>query len=350
MKIEKSKCLRVPLRETEKVRKILIIKDLINNNFKLIKKGNFVYFPVYNFVNEFRNYKICKREFEKKDKKIKSFKDITKISNTFKSQLPQSFDIIGNILLIKLPSDLLNFKKEIGNALLETHKNINTVCLTYPVSGELRTRKIEVISGVKKTETIHKEYGLEFFLDIKKTYFSPRLSSERKRITDMVKSNETIVDMFAGIAPFSIMIAKYQNPKIIYAIDKNKYAIKFAKENIKRNKVLDKVETICADSKKIISIMEKKGKKADRIIMNLPFSANLFFKYALGIIGKKAVIHYYDIVKENNIDKKIEELKKIAKDYHFILSNLDIRKIKTYAPREFYIGIDITAKRINMPM
>ena len=60
---------------------------------------------------------------------------------------------------------------------------------------------------------------------LKETYFSPRLANERKRITSLVKPGETVVDMFAGVAPFSIMIAKYANPKIIYAIDKNKDAI-----------------------------------------------------------------------------------------------------------------------------
>ena len=80
--------------------------------------------------------------------------------------------------------------------------------------------------------------------------------------------------MFAGVAPFSIMMAKYADPEIVYAIDKNKEALKYAKQNIKRNNVLDRVEVINADAKEVPNILQK---KADRIIMNLPLSSHLFF-------------------------------------------------------------------------
>jgi tRNA (guanine37-N1)-methyltransferase len=151
--------------------------------------------------------------------------------------------------------------------------------------------------------------------------------------------------MFTGVAPFSIMLAKYSNPKIIYALDKNPYAVKYAKINIKNNKVLDKIQVIKADAKNSSNIIKE---KVDRIIMNLPFSAYKFFKYALNIANNKCVIFYYDILKEEEIDKRVGFLKKIAFDKGFILESLDIHKIKTYAPREFYIGIDITAKKMPM--
>jgi tRNA (guanine37-N1)-methyltransferase len=155
--------------------------------------------------------------------------------------------------------------------------------------------------------------------------------------------------MFAGVAPFSIMIAKYANPKIVYAIDKNEYAVKFAKQNIKNNNVLDKIEVIHADAKEIYRILNQKNAKVDRVIMNLPFSAHSFFTNALGIIGNNGVIHYYDIQKEEKIHERINKLKKTAKESRATLKNLNVRKIKTYAPREFYIGLDITVRK-NTPM
>jgi tRNA (guanine37-N1)-methyltransferase len=138
------------------------------------------------------------------------------------------------------------------------------------------------------------------------------------------------------------MIASYSNPKIVYAIDKNKFAIDFLKQNIKKNNVLDKVEALNIDSK---DIHKNISCKADRIIMNLPFSAYNFFKYALKIANKICVIHYYDILSDDKIQNRIKDLKKIAINSGFVLSNLDVRKIKTYAPREYYIGIDIIARK-----
>jgi tRNA (guanine37-N1)-methyltransferase len=279
--------------------------------------------------------------------KPKSYKEIINIPKNLMKELPSSFDVIGEILLIKIKDNLLQYKKEIAEALLQIHKNIRTVCLIYPVSGELRTRKLEIIGGESSTETIHKEYGLNFFVDVEKTYFSSRLANERLRISKIVKTGETIIDMFTGVAPFSIMIVKFANPKIIYAFDVNKKAIGLAKKNVKINKALDKIELIVADSKNAPEILHNKKVRADRILMNLPFSAFEFFPSALQIIADQGIIHYYEILNEEDISHRINDLKDKAKDCKIKLSKINFRKIKSYSPREFYIAFDITAKRVK---
>lgn len=276
----------------------------------------------------------------------KNYKEIAKIPKSLIKELPTSYDFIGDIILIKLRDNLLPYKNEIGLALLKSIKHSKTVCLIEPVKGELRTRNLEIIAGEEKTITTHKEYGLKFELDVSKVYFSSRLATERKRITDLVEEDEVIIDMFSGVAPFSIMIAKYSNPKIVYSIDKNEDATKFAKRNVIINKVLDKVEVICENSKNLSEIFTNNKILPDRIIMNLPFSAISFFEITLDVIGEKTEIHLYDISKENEIENKINLLHKIAKNKRVKLKNIKINKIKSYAPREFYIGIDITAIKI----
>lgn len=332
----------VQLRQAETIRRYLSDKKILRNDLKIIKEGKFIYFPVKSVPKELKSYKIIKKEFEKRTTKPMSYKEIISIPDKLKNKLPTSYDVIGDIILVKLPKDLLRHKREIGKALLLSNKNIKTVCLSEPVAGELRIRNVTVIAGEKNTKTIHREYGLGFEVDVQKTYFSPRLARERKRIASLVQPGEIVVDMFAGVAPFSIMIAKYADPKIIYAIDKNEDAVAFAKQNIKRNKVLDKIEVIHADAKEIHTILKK---PADRIIMNLPFSAHMFFTHALKVTKDDSIIHYYDILKEDKIQERINKLKKIAVKHKTVLKNINVRKIKTYAPREFYIGIDITATK-----
>lgn len=281
----------------------------------------------------------------KKVNKFSSYKDLIQKNYQIKKELPTSFDVIGDIALIKLKDDLLNYKNKIADALIKSNHHIKTVCLANPVSGELRTRDIEVIGGINNTETIHKEFGINLYLNIKKVYFSPRLSNERKRIADNVKENETIIDMFAGVSPFSIMIAKYANPKIIYSIDKNKSAFEYSKINITKNKVLDKIELIHGDAKTVVNNLFKKNIRADRIIMNLPFSAFNFITNAFLIMEKNCIIHYYDILNIEEIDKRIQNLEEKAEKMKISLKNISYHKIKSYSPREFYIGFDITAKR-----
>ena len=341
----KAKGLQVKPEQAEKIRKYLSKKNILRKDLKIRRNDDFVYLPIEKVPKELDSNKIIEEDFEEIKKKPKSYKEIISIPNKLKHKLPISYDIIGDIILIKLQEELLEYKEKIGESLLQTNKNIKTVCLTKPVKGELRIRDLEIIAGEKSTKTLHKEYGLSFEVDVSKIYFSSRLSTERKRVADLVKPNEIIVDMFAGVAPFSIMIAKYAHPRIIFALDKNKDAVVYAQKNIKRNNVLDKIEIIHADAKKVKNILNKKGVKANRIIMNLPFSAFLFFEYALEIIANQCILHYYDITKEKKIEERIKELNKIAEENKISLTNFDIRKIKSYAPREFYIGIDITAKK-----
>lgn len=344
----KSKAVLVNLKQAEKMRLFLTKNNYLRKDLKLFRKGKNIFFPIKEFKDvpfELNSRDIMEKEFQKVQKIPSSYKDLISLPESLQNELPTSYDIIGKIVLIKLNQSLLKNKHEIGQAILKVHKNIKTVCLVNPVTGELRTRTIEIIAGEKQTKTLHFEYGTKFMIDIKKVYFSPRLANERKRISGLVKQGEKIIDMFAGVAPFSIIIGRFSNPQIIYAIDKNKEAIELAKTNIKINNLLDKIEVISADVKMIDNIFIKKDIKADRIIMNLPFSAHLFFENALKIAANKSIIHYYDILKEEEIKKRKKFLIKTAEENNFNLEKMEVNKIKTYAPREFYIGIDITAKK-----
>jgi tRNA (guanine37-N1)-methyltransferase len=342
MATKKTKAVCVSLTEAEPLRRALRERNLLRDNVEIFKEGKYIYFPVKDVPEDLCSYKVVTKSFELKVEKPHSYKDLLKLPKKLIEELPTSYDVVGAIILIKLPKTLFSYRKEIGKALLKIHRNIRTICLIDPVSGELRTRNVEIIAGENQTLTTHTEYGLSFHVDVETTYFSPRLASERKRVANLVKPGEIVVDMFAGVAPFSIMIARYAKPKIVYAIDKNKEAITLARQNASQNHVLDTVEIIHADASDVEKVVPK---KADRIIMNLPFSAYSFFSLALSIAAQNCIVHYYDIIKEEEIEARVDALKKIAAEHSYLLSDLSIRKIKSYAPREFYIGIDITATK-----
>jgi tRNA (guanine37-N1)-methyltransferase len=340
---QKAASVCVPFSEAEPVRRTLRQLNILRDDLLIKKDETSIYFPVKEVTKELSTYVVVTKAFEEKNRKPHTYKDLVSIPEKLRQSLPTSYDVIGDIILIKLPKDLLKYQKKIGKALLDTHPHVHTVCSIDPVAGELRTRDLAFIAGEHQTRTIHTEYGLLFTVDVLKTYFSPRLASERKRIAAQVKPGETIVDMFTGVAPFPVTIARYAKPKIIYAVDKNIEAIQLAHENILKNHVLDHVEVIEGDAKDICELIPV---KANRIIMNLPFSAFTFFSQALSIANTtNCTIHYYDIIKEEDIQRRIEELKGIAQTSSFTLSDVTVHKIKTYAPREFYIGIDITATK-----
>lgn len=339
---KKIKALCVPLAHAEPVRRYLKERQLLREDVTVLKEGTCIFFPINRTPEDLPNYTIITKSFEVRTKKPHCYKDLLTLPKNLREELPTSYDVVGSIVLIKLPQSLFRYRKKIGNALLETHKNIRTVCLVDPVSGELRTRNITIVAGENQTLTTHTEYGLTFHVDVAATYFSPRLASERKRVASLVQPGEIVVDLFTGVAPFAIMIARFAKPRVVYAIDKNTEAITLAKHNVKQNHALQTVEVIHADAKDAEKIIPS---KADRIIMNLPFSAYTFFSVALSIAAPICKVHYYDIIQEEDIEGRITALKKIAKTKGYTLTEVQMHKIKSYAPREFYIGLDITATK-----
>ncbi len=159
-------------------------------------------------------------------------------------ELISAFDQIGDIIIVRVPDSLLSKKKLIGETLLEQVKSAKSVFYqSSSVEGEFRTRNLEILAGDDKTETEYKEFGCKFIVDVKKVFFSPRLSSERMRIAELVKDGEVIVNMFGGIGMFSIIAAK-KKKCIVYNIDINPDATKLCEKNVTLNKLLGNIITI----------------------------------------------------------------------------------------------------------
>ena len=344
MEKEKTIALKVPKAKAESMRRLLIEKNLLRTDLIILKNEKYLYLPIKEDTENDFDFPFVDKVFKKRKEKIESYKELIDLPDDLLELLPTSFDIIGSIALLKLSDELLAYKNTIGKALISAQSQVETVCLIQPVAGELRTRSVEVVAGKKTTLTVHKEYGLCFFVDVEKTYYSPRLAGERHRVSKLVKNGEMIVDMFTGVAPFPVMIASFAQPKKIIATDKNKDAIRLAEKNVNNNKVSDNVELFCDDAENIEVLMKKKNVLADRVIMNLPFRSFEFFSKALNIINDTAVIHYYEIRAEDTIDERITQLNNVAEKKNMLIVDTVVHKIKTYAPREFYIGIDIIAK------
>ena len=188
------------------------------------------------------------------------------------ASVPHAIDFVGDIAIIEVPPELEGHKKTVGEAILKTHKRVSTVLAkSGAVEGLYRLREFEVIAGVEKTATVHREHGCVYHVDLAKAYFSPRLSHEHNRVAGQVRDGETVVDMFAGVGPFSILIAKERENVKVYAIDVNPDAVEFLKSNIAINRVERKVMPVLGDVRQVVK--ERLIGVADRVIMNLPEKA-----------------------------------------------------------------------------
>jgi tRNA (guanine37-N1)-methyltransferase len=206
-------------------------------------------------------------------------------------ELYGAFDQIGNIIILRVPDSLLQKRKIIGEVLLDKVKTAKSVyCQSSPVEGDFRIRKLELLAGEDKTETEYKEHGCRFKIDVEKTFFSPRLSTERDRIAGLIKEGEIIINMFGGVGMFSIVAAKKKKCHV-YNIDINPDAARLCSENILLNKLQGTVESIEGDATKVIE--ERLLEVGDRVLMLLPERSDEFLESAIKAAKKKAIIHYY---------------------------------------------------------
>jgi len=231
------------------------------------------------------------------------------LSGDESSQLISSFDTIGDIAIVKVPDLVVGKKKEIANAILQNVKHIHTVLRqTGPVTGEYRVRELEYLAGEDKTTTLHKEHGCVFEVDLSRVYFSPRLSEERKRIANQIAGTDhtVVVNMFSGVGPFSIMIAKSNPNATIYSIESNPDGYRLMIRNSRLNKVDGKIIPILGDAAS--KVRERLIGVGDHVLMPLPEGSHNYLDSALlALKPRGGIIHYYRNLKQS--DNTNEEIK-----------------------------------------
>jgi len=209
------------------------------------------------------------------------------------SEIPRSFDVIGDVAVIELPESLEQFYSVVGDAVLQVNPEIRLVLRKAgETKGRFRTRVFQIIAGSGNTETTHREFACTFRLDVEKVYFNPRLSHERKRVANAVREGEHVVDMFAGVGPYSVLIARSHPTVTVYSIDINPDAYRYLAENAFLNQVADRVIPILGDAKELA-----RGRLrgvADRVVMNFPSGARDFLADAALMLKRDGGwIHYY---------------------------------------------------------
>lgn len=263
--------------------------------------------------------------------------------------MPRSFDVIGSkekaVAIVEIPEELESKEKMIAEGIMQSQKSVKSVLKkSSERKGELRLREYKLIAGEADTEVIHIEHGYLLKVDPQKVYFSPREASERQKIAEQVKPNETVMVMFSGIGPYCIAIARKQpEVKKIYGVELNDVAHGFGLENVRINKVAHKIVLIQGD---VREACKKYFGKCDRVVMPLPIGAESFLDVAINCIKQEGgTIHFYSWGKEEDLFSKglklIEEnCKKLNKKFEV----LNKRKVLVYGPRKWKVCIEFKVK------
>ncbi len=350
--------------------------QIINQKYKLLHENEYILFPfvknqvlidkVVALVDKEFNFELISKEgIINENYKYRTLQEALKgkLPEKYFDMIPKAYDIVGSIAIIEfdkfnyINNKLINeYKQKIAKAVSDVNKNIKTVYeKKSQIKGKYRLRDLAVLFGDDKSKTIHKENDCFFKLDVKNTYFSPRLVFERRRIASSeIKENELIIDMFAGVGTFSIQIAKNNNVKI-YAFDINPNAYEYLKKNVELNTSLKgEISPNNMDVKDLLKPKNQLGhllkNKADRIIMNLPEDSIKFIDVACSLMKEsEGTLHFYQFSeKPNPIEKTLENLEKELSSFNWeIKSMINSKIVKHYSPKAELVVIDSKIKALK---
>ncbi len=300
------KFLKVPKARGEEVRSKLTEAAIFSPGYPILSEGDYLLFPV---IGPYQDFEIVEREAEKRELPFMKLRDALAdlLTESELQELTTSFDLIGDIAIVEIPQSLVPKEKQIGEALLKVHRSIRTVLKKLgPMEGEYRVRRLKLIAGEDKTETTYKEHGCLMKFDVSKVYFSIRLSTERKRISNLAGPGERILVLFAGVGPFALVIAKDHPDAGITAVELNPDAAASMRENIALNKLPN------------ISVLEGDARSFsysdfDRIVMPLPHSADQFLDLAFSAAKPGGTIHFYTLASSKN--PLVDAKSKIRENY-----------------------------------
>jgi tRNA (guanine37-N1)-methyltransferase len=350
---EPSLCIKVTKINGEKTLILANKLGIINRKLEIQKNRNHIRIPILRQPEEKElsmlktqvpDFQLATNVFTKKKQQRKTLAQVleNRLPPHLLASLPRALDIVGDIAIIEIPPELKARERLIGEAILTVHKNVRTVLAKAgAVSGTYRLREFEVVAGENKTATLHKEYGCKYHVDVAKAYFSPRLSQEHNRIASLVKKSETIVDLFAGVGPFSVLIAKNNADAKVYAVDINPEAIEFLKRNIRLNRVENRVIPIQGDARRAVE--ERLMGVADRVVMNLPEKAIEFVDTACKAIKPAGgMVHYYAFIRLpdslENMQLRFSEA--VEKTGRKVDAFLFAKTIRETAPYEWQVVLD----------
>ncbi|MFB6282872.1 MAG: class I SAM-dependent methyltransferase family protein [Halobacteria archaeon] len=254
------------------------------------------------------------------------------------------YEVVGGTALVEY--DDLEDAEKVGEALVEADNNVDSVYnVDSKVQGRERTRKMTQVAGSEGRRLIHTEYGNSFEVGLGEVYFTPRLANERQRVKGLVEEDEQLLDMFAGVGPYTVPLAEVGSR--VVAVDVNPRATQLLKRNVDRNGVSDAVDVVLGDVSKVlkpVSRVKESGFEEggfDRMVMNLPHSADEFLDTAVEVADDGAVLHYYSFRHEDDLyGGAVEKIEEAAEKRGYGVEVLERVNVRSYAPYEYNICID----------
>jgi len=279
--------------------------------------------------------------------------------NIFPCDLPQSFEIYGDLIL--LPSQALLSEHGRNEALLSIICQIFRVKRiarkNAVVNDKFRSPRTDLLLGCDPWVWIT-ENKIKYNFDITKSMFCRGNITEKLRIAKFDCRNEVIVDLFAGIGYFTLPYLIHAGAKHVYACEWNPNSVKALELNLKIAGVEDKCTVLLGDNRLVAP-----ENVADRVNLGLIPSSEISWKTAVKALKPTGgVLHIHtnvevkaDLTKSdafnatgNLIKDSILQLLTSCKEGKWCCEVLHIECVKSYAPRIYHLVYDVRCLKLDV--
>ncbi len=337
--------LKVEKRTAEAAKNFLRQKGVLSRSAGASHDERHVFFPVEKKVPLPFGGTWVKKTFEKVER-VRPFETLLKgkLNPVQRAHLVASYDVVGDIAILEIPKEIEKKEKLIAKTVLEANPLVRTVLKkASAMEGKFRVRQLKFLAGKKNFVATYKENGVTLVFDLRKTYFSTRLSFERGRIASLVRPDEKVLALFAGVGPFALVIAKRQPSSHVVAVELNPYAAKAMQENV----FLNRLSNVTAIQGDVREVLEKYPAWADRVTMPLPHTGEHFLDSVLYATKNGGVIHFYTFggQKEGYFRKALRLIRNACREKGLSFEILQKRIVRPYAPYVNQVVVDFRVSR-----
>jgi tRNA (guanine37-N1)-methyltransferase len=307
----RGRALIVPRSEGERVRRVLLEVGLLRPDLSIRVDGETIVLPVAaDGVVPPGLGRESEEEFEPiAAKGPADYRDLVAGPDDARALLPRSFDVVGDVVLVRIPDELAGRSTEIGRALLEFVPGARLVGVDRGVHGTARRRSLGRLAGEGSWRTRHRENGIELEVDPERAYFSPRLAREHARVAADVEHGDRVYDLCCGVGPFAATIARDGRARSVVAIDSNPDAIELLAATLRRLPNGERVTARVADVAEFVA----SAPPAERVILNLPHEGIKYLPSVARTVAPRGRLYYYEVTPRTELERRGET---IVRSFH----------------------------------
>ncbi|HTW55245.1 MAG TPA: methyltransferase domain-containing protein [Thermoplasmata archaeon] len=321
---------RVPRHRGEATRRWLVGEGFLRTDLAIRADGDSLVFPVTAeaVVPAERGEEVV-AEFDAREAPAASdYRDGVAAELAPREALPRSFDVVGDVVLVRIPPALAAAAPAIGAALLGFVPGARIVGWDRGVHGPDRRRTIERIAGSGGWATVHHENHLAIDVDLERAYFSPRLAREHARVAAEVAAGDRVYDLCCGVGPFSLQIARAGRARSIVAVDANPDAIALLERSRARIDGGARIEAVRARIESFVPDREP----VERVILNLPHEGIKYAPSVAPAVAPGGRFYHYEIVPRAELTGRAEALVLAVTAATGPFRLVDVHPVHPYSP------------------